>query len=69
MGIECDYPQAAKLFQKANEKYIGHSMEVTEYNLRYFLQKIQSLKDYIRIFEDYYRSEQRQKDLETEKQK
>lgn len=38
-------------------------MEVTEYNLRYYLEKIQDLKEYVRVFEDYYRSEQREKDL------
>jgi len=64
MGIECDYPQAIKLFQKANEKYIGHAVEVSEYNMRYFLERLQTLGTYNRIFDDYYRSEQRQKDRE-----
>jgi hypothetical protein len=37
--------------------------------MRYFLERLQTLGEYTKIFDDYYRSEQRQKDREEERKK
>ena len=39
-------------------KYIGHSVELTEYNLTYWLQRIQTGKTYVKAFRDYYRTDE-----------
>lgn len=46
-------------------KYIGHTVELTEYNLQYWLQRIETGTTYERYFRDYYRTdEQGKKKLE-----
>lgn len=55
-GIESDAEQKDKLFQKANLKYIGHAMEVSEFNVRDYIEGLETLKRYKKVFDDYYRS-------------
>lgn len=37
IGIKCDYKQSDLLFKKANLKFIGHSVELAQYNMVYWL--------------------------------
>lgn len=61
LGVRCDYPQKDLLFKKANLKYIGHSVEVSEYNMNYWLHMIERGEEYVRHFRDYYRADEETK--------
>lgn len=39
-------------------KHIGHSVELTEYNLTYWLHRIETGKTYFKMFRDYYRTDE-----------
>ena len=41
IGSKSDYHQKDLLFKKANEKNIGHSIEVAEYNMNYWLERLE----------------------------
>jgi hypothetical protein len=57
------------LFKKANYKYIGHSVEVSEYNMNYWLHRLERGEKYTRVFRDYYRAdEETKKKLEEKNQ-
>jgi hypothetical protein len=58
MGIRCDYKQHELLFKKANYKFIGHSVEITEYNLNYWLMMLEKQEEYQKTFRDYYRADE-----------
>ena len=57
IGSRCDYHQSELLFKKANQKYIGHSIEIAEYNMNYWLRRLESGERYERLFRDYYRAD------------
>ena len=57
IGVACDYPQADLLFKKANMKYIGHSVEIAEYNMHYWLVMLEKGIEYEKVFRDYYRAD------------
>lgn len=60
MGAETNTSETQKelLFKKANQKFIGHSVELTEYNMHYWLQRIETSTTYERYFRDYYRTDE-----------
>lgn len=58
LGTRCDYPQHDLLFKKANLKFIGHAVEVAEYNLQYWLTWLEKGQQYVRAFRDYYRADE-----------
>ncbi len=58
IGISCEYKQKDLLFKKANMKYIGHSIEIAEYNMNYWLNMIEKGQEYVRVFRDYYRADE-----------
>lgn len=68
LGIACDYPQADLLFKKANYKFIGHSVEIAEYNLNMWLMALQSAEEYRKVFRDYYRADEETKKTLDEKE-
>jgi dynein assembly factor 3 len=43
-GVRCDYPQKDLLFKKANYKYIGHCVEISIYNMMYWLKRLEEDK-------------------------
>lgn len=57
LGVRCDYHQSYLLFKKANEKNIGHSIEIAEYNMNYWLHRLDKQQQYTRVFRDYYRAD------------
>lgn len=61
LGVRCDYKQHDLLFKKANLKFIGHSVEIAEYNLNYWLSMIEKGEEYEKTFRDYYRSDEETK--------
>lgn len=72
LGARCDYHQSELLFKKANYKYIGHSVEVAEYNLNYWLQRLEKQEKYTRVFRDYYRADEytkKQLEMKNEEKK
>lgn len=70
IGIKCDYHQADLLFKKANTKNIGHSVQVAEYNMNYWLHRLQKQERYSKHFRDYYRAdEETRKKLEEKDDK
>lgn len=58
LGSRCDYHQSELLFKKANYKNIGHAVEVAEYNLNYWLHRLEKQEKYTRVFRDYYRADE-----------
>lgn len=62
LGIRCNYAQADLLFKKANYKYIGHSVELANYNMIYWLTELEQKKTYVRHFRDYYRADEATKE-------
>lgn len=68
MGIETNSGQKELLFKKANMKYIGHTVELTQYNLTYWLQRIETETTYEKYFRDYYRTDEQGKKKLEEKE-
>lgn len=58
MGVHTEYPQKDLLFKKANDKYIGHSVELTEYHMHYWLTMLEKMQTYVKNFRDYYRTDE-----------
>ena len=58
LGVRCNYHQDDLLFKKANMKFIGHSIEIAEYNLNYWLRRLEKKEKYTRFFRDYYRCDE-----------
>jgi hypothetical protein len=44
IGARCDYPQKDLLFKKANYKNIGHNVELSMYNMMYWLHRLEEDK-------------------------
>jgi len=63
LGTKCDYKQAELLYKKANYKYIGHAVEIAEYNMTYWLTMLQERKEYSKLFRDYYRCDEETKKI------
>lgn len=69
MGVDTNSDQKELLFKKANMKYVGHSVELTQYNLQYWLKRIETGITYKKYFRDYYRTdEEGKKILEKQEQ-
>lgn len=67
LGVSCEYKQKDLLFKKANYKFIGHSVELAEYNMNYWLKMIETGEEYSKIFRDYYRTDEETKKKLEEK--
>ena len=50
-------------------KYVGHSVELTEYNLTYWLQRLETNTTYEKDFRDYYRTDEEGKKKLEEREK
>jgi dynein assembly factor 3 len=69
MGIDCTYqPEQALLFKKVNERYCGHAVEVTEFNLEHWIRRMRTGEDYHKRFLDYYRMNEKDKEEYNRKQ-
>ncbi|KAL4428975.1 hypothetical protein ABPG74_011171 [Tetrahymena malaccensis] len=67
MGVECDVePEKEKLFKISNMQHVGHSVEVTEFNLQYWLQMIEKQEEYHLTFTDPYRSDKNAEEKKKE---
>ena len=57
------------MFKIANKQHVGHSVEVTEYNLHYWMEMIEKLTEYHMVFTDMYRSDEKETDKKKAEKK